>query len=254
MPRIVLVQPGAGAPDLLTLEAWRALTTGSVYAAAGDELAERLREEGYQVIDLAEASHADARSDRAVKGKNLLGHQHGQVGEGPRALADRLAGLAVEHGTVAFIARGDTVGRGVMERALQDGLEVEFVIGRAPRGHTLLELVKVMSRLRGPGGCPWDAEQTHESLAKYLLDETYEVLEAIESGDAHHLAEELGDVLLQVVFHAQMGTDAGTFDIDDVATTLTQKLVRRHPHVFADVEVSGAEEVVANWDVIKEHE
>jgi tetrapyrrole methylase family protein/MazG family protein len=114
--------------------------------------------------------------------------------------------------------------------------------------------VKVMARLRGPGGCPWDAEQTHRTLAKHLLDETYELIEAIETQGEEAIAEELGDLLLQVVFHAQMGTDAGAFDIDDVAEGIVSKLVRRHPHVFGDVEVSGAGEVVANWDVIKEHE
>jgi MazG family protein len=111
-----------------------------------------------------------------------------------------------------------------------------------------------MARLRGPDGCPWDAEQTHETLVKYLLDETYELIEAIEAGTPDHIAEELGDLLLQVVFHAQMAADAGTFDVDEVAGRLVTKLVTRHPHVFGDVEVGGASEVVANWEVIKDHE
>src|SRR5205823_2503868 len=93
-----------------------------------------------------------------------------------------------------------------------------------------------------------------QTLAKHLLDETYELLEAIESGTASDISEELGDLLLQVVFHAQMGADAGTFDVDDVAGHLIEKLIRRHPHVFGDVQVSGAGEVVANWDAIKQHE
>jgi len=142
----------------------------------------------------------------------------------------------------------------VLERGLQGDVEVEFVMGRAPRGHMLLDLVAVMARLRGPGGCPWDAEQTHRTLAKHLLDETYELLEAIDTGTDQDIAEELGDLLLQVVFHAQMGADAQTFDVDDVASALIEKLVRRHPHVFGNVEVSGAREVVKNWDVIKQHE
>ncbi|TMK18325.1 MAG: nucleoside triphosphate pyrophosphohydrolase [Actinobacteria bacterium] len=127
-------------------------------------------------------------------------------------------------------------------------------MGRSARGARLLELVRVMARLRGPDGCPWDVEQTHETLVKYLLDETYELIEAIESGSTEHIAEELGDLLLQVVFHAQMAADAGTFDIDDVAGRLVTKLVTRHPHVFGDVQVDGASEVVANWEVIKDHE
>lgn len=256
-----MVQPGAGAPDMLTLEAWQALTTTAVFAAPGDELGARLREAGYAVTDLAEADPmrlAAVDPDRpssGLRGRNLLSaHAHGSSTQGALALADRLAALSLEHGAIAFVNRGDDVTRAVMERALEDGLEVEFVIGRAPRGHTLLELVTVMARLRGPGGCPWDAEQTHHTLAKHLLDETYELLDAIEHGAPTDIAEELGDLLLQVVFHAQMGADAATFDIDDVAVGLTQKLVRRHPHVFADVEVSGAREVVENWDAIKEHE
>jgi XTP/dITP diphosphohydrolase len=111
-----------------------------------------------------------------------------------------------------------------------------------------------MHRLRAPGGCPWDREQTHETLAKYLLDETYELLEAIEGGSREHLAEELGDLLLQVVFHAEIAEEEGRFDVDDVAIGLTTKLVTRHPHVFGDVAVEGADEVVANWEVIKDVE
>jgi MazG family protein len=254
MGRILLVQPGAGAPDLLTLQAWRALTTAPVFAAPDDDLAERLREEGIEVQVLEEAALTDAPPDGEIKGRNLLGHQHGHIPEGARALAQRLAELATKQPAISFIVRDLAVTKAVMERALEDGLEVEFVIGRAPMGHSLLELVKIMARLRGPGGCPWDAEQTHASLAKYLLDETHEVLEAIDRGDPAHLAEELGDILLQVVFHAQLGVDEATFDIDDIATTLIDKLVRRHPHVFGDVEVSGAQEVVTNWDTIKAQE
>lgn len=260
MARILLVQPGAGAPDFLPLEAWRALTTARAFAAPGDPLAARLREEGYGVEDLAEAARDRLEGEAplpkdGLKGRNLLApHDHGHVPSGARDLAGRLADLALAHGEVAFVVNADVVIKAVMERALAGDVEVEFVVGRAPRGHRLLELVKVMARLRGPGGCPWDAEQTHQTLAKHLLDETYELLEAIETGTEADVAEELGDLLLQVVFHAQMGTDAGAFDVDDVAQGLVDKLVRRHPHVFADVEVSGAREVVENWDAIKEHE
>jgi XTP/dITP diphosphohydrolase len=119
-------------------------------------------------------------------------------------------------------------------------------------GERLLELVEVMDRLRT--GCPWDARQTHASLAPYLLEETYEALEALDSEDAQAFREELGDVLLQVVFHARVAAerDDGTgYTIDDVADGIIAKLTRRHPHVFADVTVSGPEEVKANWDAIK---
>ncbi|MCR8669823.1 YabN family protein [Agrococcus sp. HG114] len=116
------------------------------------------------------------------------------------------------------------------------------------------ELVTVMARLRGPGGCPWDGEQTHASLAPYALEEAHELVEAIEAGDHAHLREELGDVLLQVVFHADIARAEGRFDLDDVASALVEKLRRRHPHVFADVAVGGVDDVVANWDAIKRAE
>ena len=122
----------------------------------------------------------------------------------------------------------------------------------ATPGAALLRLVEVMDRLRV--SCPWDARQTHESLAPYLVEECYEALEALEDGDRAALCDELGDVLLQVVFHARVAaerTDGTGFTIDDVATGIVAKLVRRHPHVFADVEVSGPEEVKRNWDAIK---
>jgi XTP/dITP diphosphohydrolase len=122
----------------------------------------------------------------------------------------------------------------------------------APVGARLLALVEVMDRLRT--GCPWDARQTHASLAPYLLEETYEALEALDSGDPAAFRDELGDVLLQVVFHARVAAerDDGTgYTIDDVADGIVAKLTRRHPHVFADVTVSGPEEVKSNWDAIK---
>jgi len=121
-------------------------------------------------------------------------------------------------------------------------------------GAAVLELVAVMDRLRSPGGCPWDAEQTHRSLARYLLEETYEVLEALDTGDRDHLREELGDLLLQVVFHARIAAEHADdpWGIDDVAGDIAAKLVRRHPHVFADVPPSDgpvdAEAVEARWE------
>ena len=121
-----------------------------------------------------------------------------------------------------------------------------------PAGARLLELVAVMSRLRRE--CPWDAKQTHGTLAPHLLEESYEALEALESGDPDALREELGDVLLQVMFHAEVAserTDGTGYTIDDVAGGIAAKLVRRHPHVFGDVTVSGADEVKQNWDAIK---
>jgi MazG family protein len=115
-------------------------------------------------------------------------------------------------------------------------------------------LVEIMARLRGPEGCPWDHEQTPESLRPYLLEEVYEVLEAIDGGDAAALRDELGDLLLQVVFQSQIAAESGRFTVADVTRAISDKLVRRHPHVFADVKVSGADEVVRNWSRIKAEE
>lgn len=121
-------------------------------------------------------------------------------------------------------------------------------------GERLLDLLRVMHRLRAPGGCPWDREQTHQSLGRHLLEEAHETLEAIDSGDPNRLREELGDLLLQVVFHAEMAREEGTFDVDDVAEGILRKLIRRHPHVFGTVEVDSASEVLVNWERIKSEE
>ena len=113
------------------------------------------------------------------------------------------------------------------------------------------DLVKIMQLLRAPGGCPWDAEQTHQSIKKNLIEETYEVIEAINKDDKSLMCEELGDLLMQVVFHALMEQESGVFDFDDVADGVCKKLIERHPHVFGEVSVSGVDDVLTNWDAIK---
>lgn len=140
---------------------------------------------------------------------------------------------------------------------LPDPPDVEVVVGSwdVP-GARVLDLVAVMDRLRSPGGCPWDAEQTHESLVKYLIEEAHEAAEAIGSGDRDHMVEELGDVLLQVAFQSRVGEEhpERPFDIDEVAGGIVEKLVRRHPHVFAEGDASTPEEVERAWEVIKAEE
>ena len=116
------------------------------------------------------------------------------------------------------------------------------------------ELVQIMARLRGENGCPWDREQTHASIKPYLLEETYEVLESIDENDPVKLEEELGDLALQVVFHAQMADEAGLFTIADVLRGINEKLRRRHPHIFGDVKADTAQEVLFNWEQIKKLE
>ncbi|UOQ44667.1 nucleoside triphosphate pyrophosphohydrolase [Halobacillus salinarum] len=120
--------------------------------------------------------------------------------------------------------------------------------------HQFFRLREVIRVLRGPDGCPWDKKQTHESLRKYLIEEAYEFIDAVDQEDDEHMVEELGDVLLQIMLHSQIGEDEGFFTIDDVILTVTDKMIRRHPHVFKDVQVDSTEEVLTNWEAIKQEE
>jgi tetrapyrrole methylase family protein/MazG family protein len=120
--------------------------------------------------------------------------------------------------------------------------------------YTFGDLLEIMARLRAENGCPWDREQTHESLRIYMIEETYEVLEALDAGDKGKFCNELGDLLLQIVFHAQIAKENGDFDMDDVLTEVCSKLISRHPHIFGDVKADTAEKVVENWEAIKKKE
>ncbi len=120
--------------------------------------------------------------------------------------------------------------------------------------YCLQDLVRVMAKLRGEGGCPWDRKQTHQTLRKYLLEEAYEACGAIDEGDMDHLADELGDVLLQVVFHAEIGRERGEFDILDIATAICRKMIRRHTHIFGEAHCESPEQVSQNWEQIKREE
>jgi len=129
-----------------------------------------------------------------------------------------------------------------------------FVPAGTPIKHDLFELEEIMRRLRSEGGCPWDREQTHESLAPYLIEEAYEVKDAIVKKDDESLIDELGDVLLQVVFHATIGEEDGYFEFGDIVKTICEKMIRRHPHVFGDITVENSDEVLVNWQAIKDKE
>lgn len=239
MLRLLLTSPRV-APGLLSRQAWAALESAAhVQAVSLDEpVAAALIEAGVDVRETGTPQDAATLARMLVElARDSAGDVvwvHGP--DGDPELSDALA---------AALAR------------LEDPPVVELLVGSwdVP-GARLLDVVAVMDRLRSPGGCPWDAAQTHESLLPYLAEESQEYAEAVRSGDRRHMAEELGDVLLQVAFHARVAQDDPDepFDIDDVAGHLVDKLVRRHPHVFADVEATTPEEVEANWARIKEQE
>ena len=233
---LVITSPRV-APGLLSHGAWQAVSGATVRLARSldEPVAEAVDESGFAVEEVGDAA--------------------------PPALARRLVDLAA---TEAVVWLGSSDGDPGLSDALASEVsrlevppDVEVVVGSWDvQGGRLLDVVATMDRLRSPGGCPWDAEQTHESLAPYLVEEAHEVLHAIEGGDRLHLAEELGDVLLQVVFHARVAEEAGeeAFDIDTVAGLLVDKLVRRHPHVFADGDASTPAEVEQAWERIKAQE
>jgi XTP/dITP diphosphohydrolase len=266
---VLLVTAPTVRAGLLSWPAWQTLAGASrVLAPAADHpLLPALDEAGIGWELLAR----DADGERAGTGQaTRVRAGDGPAGDGPadpaalaRLLTRAVAGTAR---TVVWLCSPDPPGqpaRGIPgPLALADELggpegpadsAVEVLYGSsALPGGELLTLVSVMDTLRRR--CPWDARQTHESLAPYLIEESYEALDALESGDRAALREELGDVLLQVMFHARVAaerTDGTGFTVDDVADAIVAKLVRRHPHVFGDVTVSGADDVTRNWDAIK---
>ena len=226
MMRVIVVSPRV-APGILTLEAWDALRSADrVLSAEDGPHVQGIRSAGIDV-------EVSPSRPNETAGDVVWIAPPGDL-QWARDLAD------------SMVARTDSQ---------SDGPEVEIVLGSHDLpGARLLDLVAVMDRLRRE--CPWTKLQTHESLAPYVLEEAQETFEALESGDTHHLREELGDLLMQVVFHAAVaaeGTpdDPHGWDVDDVAAGITDKLVRRNPHVFADGDASTPEEVDAQWQRIK---
>ncbi len=224
---VVLVTSPRVAPGVLTWPAWQTLRA-AVAVLAGSASHPQIAELGHAgvAVEVVPAEPAAARAGRLIR------------------LADTAAGpvvwLAAHSGEDDLLA---AIG-GSRATVLQGCHDLP--------GSRMLDLVATMDALRTR--CPWDAKQTHRSLARYLIEESYETLEALETGDSHALRDELGDVLLQVVFHARIAAeraDGTGFTIDDVCDAIVAKLVRRHPHVFGDVQVSGADEVKANWTAIK---
>jgi XTP/dITP diphosphohydrolase len=226
-------------PGLLTGPAWRALYDADLVLAGPDagELVRAVEAAGVTVESLEDVPSASDLLARAAD--NDLVWLAGP--DGDESLTSALASDVVRRAESSDDAS-----------VAPDQVAVEVLLGSYdPTGARLLDLVAVMDRLRRE--CPWDQEQTHESLVRYLVEEAYETIEAIESGDRDHLREELGDLLLQVMFHSRIAAEDpdSPFDVDDVAGQIVEKLVRRHPHVFGDVEVSSAGDVNANWETIK---
>ncbi len=234
---LLIVSPRV-APGLMTWPAWQAVSAADRVLASDPDLplARAVAAAGHRVEE-----HRDARGAALL----AAARDGSVVWLASDSEADRLPGELA-----TAIVGGSTA---------PDGPEAEVEVLHAAYdvpGARLLDLVTVMDQLRQH--CPWDREQTHRSLGAYLVEETYETLEAIESGDADHLREELGDLLLQVVFHARVAAEGdpleGRFDIDDVAGGIVDKLVHRHPHVFAGLDVADAAEVEANWEQLKHAE
>ena len=251
MARLVLVDTADELPGLLPLHAWSALMSSDlVLVGAVDH-------PFLPHLDVAELRHevvADPAQPLPLTRVDLLSG----VSPADKARSESIVDRAEAEGEVVYLfgpSDKEAFTRTMGMEAARRGVEVEVVYfaGR-PDGTRVLALVDVMERLRSPDGCPWDREQDHRSLARYAVEEVYELLEAIDADDPKAIAEELGDVLLQVVFHAQMAAEAGTFTIDDVAGGIVDKLVRRHPHVFAGATVADAAEVTANWETLKAQE
>jgi XTP/dITP diphosphohydrolase len=231
---LLLVTSPRVAPGLLSVDAWDALRSARVLVASDDHPQATALSAAGITLELSAPDPVALVDAAATDPVVWLGSSDGDPG-----LAD---GLAAE-----VAARA---GR----RAATPVIEVLTGSYDLP-GARLLDLVAVMDRLRSPGGCPWDREQTHRSLATYLLEEAYETIEAIET-DPAHLREELGDLLLQVVFHARIAEEHETdpWSVDDVAAGIVDKLVRRHPHVFGDADAPTAAHVEARWDELKREE
>ena len=251
MARLVLVDTSDQLPGLLPLHAWTALMTSELVLTG---TADHAFVPHLQAADLRHDVVPTFDGGGALSRADLLSGLSPQQKRRAQWVVDR----ARQVGEVAYLfGTGDTEAftRTLGMEAARAQVEVEVVyFGVSPKGTTLLELVGVEERLRAPDGCPWDREQDHQTLAKYAVEEVYELAEAITSRDPEAIKEELGDVLLQVVFHAQIADDAGTFTIDDVARNIVDKLVRRHPHVFGDLEVADAAGVMANWEQLKASE
>ena len=249
--RVVLVETSDLLPGMLPFQAWDALAAADVVLVrdtVAHPSAPSLHLAGLDLVALDPTP-----LDRG----DLLLTRPGAPDD--RRLAKSLVAAARERGRVVYLLEDDERGLApaLAGMVAEHDIEIELVfLAQLPRGTELLRAVAIMDRLRDPdGGCPWDLEQDHHSLGRYLVEETYELLDAITSEDDADVKEELGDVLLQVLFHARIAAERHAFGVDDVARALTDKLVRRHPHVFTDADGGeDADDVQRSWDRLKADE
>jgi MazG family protein len=240
---ITIVGLGAGAFHDLTLGAWEALQRANTVflRTAAHPVVAQLSARGIRFTALDGATEREQEDLAAVD-----------------RLAERVLEAAVA-GDVVYAVPGHpridepSVPR-LLERAAARGIQTRVLPGSSPVGTVFETFVEIIARLRGPDGCPWDREQTFESLKRFMIEEAYEAVEAVDSGQRAKLCDELGDVLIQVVLNSQLAAEEGSFTIRDVIANVTDKLIRRHPHVFGDVSVADSAEVLHNWEQIKRQE
>ncbi len=249
--RLYLVGLGPGPADLVTLKGWELLASGKrlLVKTTDHEVLQAVLARGFRF----EVAHTD-----------------------PQKIAEQVIEMVVVHGEVVYACPSQVFENPevmhITRMAAEQSVEVEVVPAvsdwelistadpvtsshggpqAARAGSAFARLVSVMARLRAPDGCPWDREQTHSSLAIHLLEEAHETLDAIDRGDMGDLEEELGDLLLQVIFHAEIADERDDFEAADVVDGLIDKLIHRHPHIFGDVAVSSAQDVLVNWEALK---
>ncbi|MBW3589219.1 MAG: MazG family protein [Actinobacteria bacterium] len=249
--RLYLVGLGPGPADLMTLKGWELLASGKhlVVNTTDHKVLQAILARGFHFeLVPADPEKIAPHLIEAVEGHGEVVYAcPGQVFESPEVISiTRLAaerGVAVE--VVPAVSDWELVTAADSATAAHSGPQA------IRAGSAFTRLVSVMARLRAPDGCPWDREQTHASLAIHLLEEAHETLDAIDRGDMRDLEEELGDLLLQIVFHAEIADESDDFEAADVVDGLVNKLIHRHPHIFGDVDVSSSQDVVVNWEALK---
>jgi MazG family protein len=250
--KIFFVGLGPGSTDLLTLRAWELLASGKplIVRSSDHEAVQTVAARGirFEVVESSDPkSLAKLLIEKSVSSGELVYACPGSAIESPEVM--EVVKLAKDSGLEYELVPSVSDSEFALA---SDPLTLSHGPPQASRAAAAFaRLVSVMARLRAPDGCPWDAEQTHSSLAIHLLEEAHETLDAIDRKDMSDLEEELGDLLLQVVFHSEIADEQGSFEVGDVIETLLNKLVHRHPHIFGEVKVSSSRDVLVNWEALK---